>query len=194
LNPIEEVQRALRSLADRHGVVLHTHVCEPWVIHPFYASPTATRVECGNRGWWATCMWCACGIATLVGGDATIHTRIGGEGEDIDIHVEKGRVRESDLWIHFAVPPRAAWDCVHHFCATCRSAAPRTSGPGATVTAFRSVPLRRYRRSWSSADDGTCVHADSDWRKWTVREAGEICRSAGLVGEFWDITATEGGF
>jgi len=27
--PIEEVQRALRSLADTHGVVLHTHVCEP---------------------------------------------------------------------------------------------------------------------------------------------------------------------
>src|SRR5258706_793580 len=40
--PIEEVQRALRSLANTHGVVLHTHVCEPWVIHPFSASPTAT--------------------------------------------------------------------------------------------------------------------------------------------------------
>ena len=63
-------------------------------------------------------MWCACGVATLVGGDATIHTRIGGEGEDIDIHVEAGRPRESDLWVHFAVPPRNAWDCIHHFCAT----------------------------------------------------------------------------
>jgi Alkylmercury lyase len=116
--PIEEVRRALRGLADTHGVVLHTHVCEPWVIHPFSASPTATWVESGDRGWWATCMWCACGIATLVGGNAAIHTRIGGEREDIDIHVEKGRVRESDLWVHFAVPPRVAWDCVHHFCAT----------------------------------------------------------------------------
>ena len=42
--------------ADTHGVVLHTHVCEPWVIHPFSASPTATWVESGDRGWWATCM------------------------------------------------------------------------------------------------------------------------------------------
>ena len=108
--PIEEVRRALRGLADTHGVVLHTHVCEPWVIHPFSASPTATWVESGDRGWWATCMWCACGIATLVGGNATIHTRIGGEREDIDIHVEKGRVRESDLWVHFALPPRDASD------------------------------------------------------------------------------------
>lgn len=47
--PIEEVQRVLRSLADAHGVVLHTHVCEPWVIHPFSCSPTATWVESGDR-------------------------------------------------------------------------------------------------------------------------------------------------
>jgi hypothetical protein len=59
-------------------------------------------------------------------------TRIGGEAEDIDIHVEKGRVRESDLWVHFAVPPRNAWDCVHHFCAT--------------VLAFRSGNSRNRRR------------------------------------------------
>jgi hypothetical protein len=37
-------------------------------------------------------------------------------------------------------------------------------------------------------------HADPDWRKWTVREAGEIFRRVGLVGEFWDIPVTEGGF
>jgi hypothetical protein len=43
--PIEEVQRALRSLADTHGVVLHTHVCEPWVIHPFSAFQPARRGE-----------------------------------------------------------------------------------------------------------------------------------------------------
>ncbi|MEA2957951.1 MAG: hypothetical protein QOJ58_3454 [Alphaproteobacteria bacterium] len=28
--PVERVRCALRSLADSHGVVLHTHVCEPW--------------------------------------------------------------------------------------------------------------------------------------------------------------------
>jgi hypothetical protein len=116
--PIEDVERALLGLARNHGVVLHEHVCEPWVIHPFSASPTATWVQIGHRGWWATCMWCACGVATLAGGNATIHTRIGGESEDIDIHIENGRVLESDLVVHFAVPPSAAWDCVHHFCAT----------------------------------------------------------------------------
>ena len=37
-------------------------------------------------------------------------------------------------------------------------------------------------------------HADPDWRKWTVREAAEIFRKVGLVGDFWEIPVTEGGF
>jgi hypothetical protein len=37
-------------------------------------------------------------------------------------------------------------------------------------------------------------HAYPDWRKWTVREAGEIFRKVGLVGDFWEIPTTEGGF
>ena len=90
--PIEEVRRALRSLADTHGVVLHTHVCEPWVIHPFSASPIATWVESGDRGWWATCMWCACGVATLVGGDATISP---GHGRPRLAKVDRARSRRN---------------------------------------------------------------------------------------------------
>jgi hypothetical protein len=37
-------------------------------------------------------------------------------------------------------------------------------------------------------------YADPDWRKWTVREAAEIFRKVGLVGDFWEIPTTEGGF
>jgi hypothetical protein len=37
-------------------------------------------------------------------------------------------------------------------------------------------------------------HADPDWRKWTVREAAEIFRKVGLVGDFWEFPVTEGGF
>ena len=37
-------------------------------------------------------------------------------------------------------------------------------------------------------------HADPDWRKWTVREAAEIFRKVGLVGDFWEIPVTEAGF
>jgi Alkylmercury lyase len=193
--PVAEVRRALQGLAKNHGVVLHEHVCEPWVIHPFSATPTATWVESGDRGCWATCMWCACGVATLVGGNATIHTRIGGEAEDIDIHVEKGRVWETDLWVHFAVPPRKAWDCIHHFCATVlpfhsptdvRTWSDRHGIPMGAVAPISQV--MDLGREWYAR------HADPDWRKWSVREAAEIFRKVGLVGDFWEIPVTEGGF
>lgn len=37
---IRAVEEALSELARIHGVVLHPHVCEPWVIHPFSMTPT----------------------------------------------------------------------------------------------------------------------------------------------------------
>jgi hypothetical protein len=80
--PVEE--RALSSLADTHGVVLHTHVCEPWVIHPFSASPTATWVEKGERGWWATCMWWTVREA------AEIFRKVGLVGDFWEIPVTEG--------------------------------------------------------------------------------------------------------
>jgi hypothetical protein len=140
-------------------------------------------------------MWCACGIATLVGGNATIHTRIGDEREDIDIHIEEGRVRESDLWLHFAVPPRAAWDCVHHFCATVlpfrspddvRTWSERHSIPFGSVAPMSQV--MKLGTEWYAR------HADLDWRKWSVREAAENLPQGGLVGEFWEISAIDGDF
>jgi len=68
--PVEDARPAKpRPHARRRPA--HTRL-RAMVIHPFSATPTATWVESGDRGWWATCMWCACGVATLVGGDATV--------------------------------------------------------------------------------------------------------------------------
>src|SRR5258707_785686 len=94
--PVDDIEQALRRLSASHGVVLHPHVCEPWVIHPFSLSPTATWVQQGERGWWAPCIWCGFGIAALAGGSAVIHGRIGGGagGGGIKIvHVPEGRER-----------------------------------------------------------------------------------------------------
>jgi hypothetical protein len=190
-----EVEQGLQDLAAIHGVVLHPHVHTPWVIHPFSASPTATWVESGGRGWWATCMWCACGVATLVGGNATIHARLGGESEDIDVHIENGVVREQDVWVHFAVPPHASWDNVHHFCATVLpfrspeevAAWSERHGieQGAVVPATQVMNLGR---EWYAR------HADADWRKWSIPQAAEIFRKVGLDGEFWALPRSEGSF
>ena len=192
---LEAVEQTLKSLAETHGVVLHPHSGDVWVIHPFSASPTATWLAVESHGWWCPCMWCACGVANLVGGTATIHTRLGGEAEDVDIHIDNGAVRENDLVVHFAVPPRGAWDNVHHFCATVlpfrdanavRQWSERHGIPvGAVVPIEQVMALGKV---WYGR------HADRDWQKWSVREAASIFESVGLVGEFWSLPTTDGGF
>jgi hypothetical protein len=37
-------------------------------------------------------------------------------------------------------------------------------------------------------------HAKPDWRKWTVMEAQDIFRRAGLTSDFWDLGARRGQF
>jgi hypothetical protein len=193
--PVKEIEKALYRLADTHSLVLHPHVCEPWVIHPFSFSPTATWVQQGDKGWWAPCIWCGCGIAALVGGTAVIHTRLGGEMEDIDIHIVNGEVVEKDLWVHFAVPPRAAWDNVHHFCATVlpfrHEADIQTWSKRHGIPAGSAVPIPQVQdlgREWYSH------HCDRDWRKWSVAEAIEIFEKVGLVGPFWSLESRDGSF
>lgn len=177
---------ALAALEATHGAVLDPHSGEPWVLHPFSLTPTGTWVEQGGLGWWAPCPWCAFGIAGLVGGNATIHTWLGGERESVAIHVVGGRVVEDDLWIHFAVPPRDAWNNVHRFCATVlpfREQADVTEWcarhgieHGATVPAAQIWELGR---EWYAR------HADPDWHKWTGAQAAAIFEHVGLTGPFW---------
>jgi hypothetical protein len=193
--PIKEIEDALCRLAESHGVVLHPHVCEPWVIHPFSLSPTATWVQQGDQGWWAPCIWCGCGIAALVGGNAVIHARLGGEIEDIDIHICNGEVVEKDLWVHFAVPPRSAWDNVHHFCATVlpfrHEADVRTWSKRHGIPTGSTVPISQVKdlgREWY------VHHCDRDWRKWSVAEAIEIFERVGLMGPFWSLESRDGSF
>ncbi len=190
-----EVETGLRLLSDIHGVVLHPHTPEPWVIHPFSLSPTATWVAKGKGGWWAPCLWCAFGAATLAGGDCVIHSRIGGDGEAIEISAHDGVPARDDLLVHFAIPPRAAWNNVHHHCAMVlpfrsdaeidawsqRHRLPRGQG----------VPVRQVAdlaRVWYGR------HADRDWRKWSVHQAQAIFHDAGLTADYWTLDLSIGKF
>lgn len=183
---LAQVDAALAELEATHGAVLDPHSGEPWVLHPFSSTPTATWVAQGRRGWWAPCPWCAFGIAALVGGNATIHTHLGGEAEPIVIHVVDSTVQEEDLRIHFAIPPRDAWANVHRFCSTvlpfrCDADALRWCDRhglphGATLPIGQAWALGRR---WYAR------HADPDWRKWTGAEAAAIFDAVGLTGPFW---------
>lgn len=88
----EEARKALRGLADLHGVVLHPHSDEVWVAHPFSAAPTTCVVSSGDRKWWGNCAWCSLGVAQLAGGSATIETRVGAVDAPVTIRIERGVV------------------------------------------------------------------------------------------------------
>jgi len=190
------VEGLLRNLAGIHGVVLHPHVCEPWIIHPFSVTPTLNWIE-GRRGcWWAPCVWCAFGVAVVVGGEVRIHTRLGGETEPLTIPVCEGEPKGFDqVCVHFAIPPARAWDNVHQHCAMVLPfRSPEEIGEWCRrhrLPRGEAVPLHqvaRLARLWYG------THGDPAWHKWTVAEAQDIFQQAGLRSEFWDLGASSGRF
>ncbi|MCQ8242230.1 alkylmercury lyase family protein [Rhizosaccharibacter radicis] len=189
---LEVLDDALAALAGIHGVVLDPHDGEPWVMHPFSAAPTATWVEHGDQGWWAPCPWCAFGIAGLKNGHATIHTRLGGEREPVVVHVQDGRVLEDDLVVHFAVPPRDAWNNVHRFCASVLLFRNRNAVSAWCVRhGIAEGGTMPVQQAWELGRDWYARHADPDWRKWSAVQAAGIFNHVGLTTPFWHIPAAD---
>lgn len=186
----------LQALADIHGVVLHPHKPEPWIVHPFSTTPTLNVVEKDSIIWWVPCMWCAFGVASLAGGEVTIHSRFGAERQPVSISVVDGEpVGNEDVVVHFAIPPARAWDNVHQHCSlllpfrTASEVRPWCVRHGTPYG--ETVPLRRVSalaRLWYRH------HADPDWHKWTITEAQSIFDQVGLRSEFWDLGAKVGRF
>ena len=190
------VEESLRSLADIHGVVLHPHVCEPWIVHPFSLTPTINWLEGRRGGWWAPCVWCALGVANLAGGEVRLHTRYGGEVEVLTIDLVDGQpVGFQEIYIHFAIPPARAWDNVHQHCSTVlpfRSPAEIQRWCDRHRLPFgEAVPLPQVALL-ASAWYGS--HLDQNWHKWTMAEAQDIFHAAGLRSDFWNLGASSGTF
>jgi len=185
---LDEIHRALHVLADAHGVVLHPHAPDVWIVHPFSTAPTAFAVRRGSRVWWANCAWCALGAAALLGGDGiTIETTIGGEGQPVTIHVDNQRVREA-LFVHFPVPMTLAWDNVIYTCSTML-----VFERAQDVDAWsrrHAIPrgdVQPIQRIYDFAAVWYGRHLDPGWTKWTVGEAHEIFTRFGLTGPIWDL-------
>jgi hypothetical protein len=190
---LESIEDSLRSLESAHGLVLHHGKTDVWIAHPFSSSPTGVWVACGERGWWAPCIWCAMGIAVLAGDECIIHARLGGESETTEIRV--GAEVSPDLPVHFAHPPRDAWDNVVHWCASVLPFRTANDVPAwCTRHRFpegRIIPASRVltlARRWYGR------HADDDWKKHTIAEAQRIFDEVGLEGEFFRLPEAEGTF
>ena len=113
-----EVVSALHKLHADHGVVLHPHVPEVWVIHPFSLAPTSFVVRSAAGEWWGNCAWCSLGVAALLAQDVAITTALGADDRQVTVHIHGGRVVEDQYLVHFPVPMLKAWDNVIFTCST----------------------------------------------------------------------------
>jgi Alkylmercury lyase len=191
-----KVEEHLHALSAIHGVVLHPCECRPWVIHPFSLTPTIHWIEGQRAGWWAPCVWCALGVAALVGGEVRVHTRYGAESEPLTIPVTDGKpVGFENVCIHFAIRPAGAWNNVHEHCSMVLPFRSADEIPEwcnrHRLPRGEAVPLHQVAhlaKLWYGS------HANPDWHKWSVAEAQDIFHRAGLRSAFWDLGSKPGQF
>ena len=105
----DEVRAAYGRLNDRHALFLTPGSHDIRMAHPFSGVPTAFRVECGGRAYWANCAWDALGIPAALHADARIEAPIG-DGESIRFAIEAGRVKGWDGVVHYPLPFRHWYD------------------------------------------------------------------------------------
>jgi hypothetical protein len=107
-----DVINGLYALQEYHGVVLHPNEPKIWVIHPFSLAPTNFYIKTAKGEWWGNCAWCSLGVAALLNEDLTITTNVGAHDEQVKIHIVNGEIQEKDLFIHFPISMKKAWDNV----------------------------------------------------------------------------------
>jgi len=182
--------RALRDLAEYHGVVLHPQSDEVWIIHPFSTAPTGFVVRAGDREWFGNCAWCSLGVAALAGGTAAITTALGGTGNQVTIQIERGDLLDKSYVVHFPVRMADAWDNVVYTCTMMQLF--RDESEVERWCAKHGKPkgdVRPVNQVWRFAKDWYGRHADVDWRKWTPDEAVGLFRRHGLNGPIWELPA-----
>lgn len=185
---VGDVTSALEHLHAAHALLLHPGTTRPWVVHPFALSPGSCWVQTNDRGYWANCLYCACGIAAALQCDARIHTRYGGEAQPVTYQVCNGELQDTGDLFHLSIPAARWWDNVIFACssfqpfrtvADMREWCQRHSFPeGATM----SLPAL-----WQFANEWYGSYLAQPWRKRSAAQAQELFRRHELIGPFWDL-------
>jgi hypothetical protein len=188
----QEVVSVLRSLADYHGVVLHPHTPQIWVIHPFSLAPTNFVVENSTGQWWSNCAWCALGAAALLGTEVTIRTTLGADGRQVELHIRDGELLETGYWVHFPVPMQKAWENVIFTCSTMLLFESENEVDAwCKRHAISKGDLQPVSTIWEFAKVWYGRHLDPDWKKWSTDEAAQIFQRFGLIGPTWELQSSD---
>lgn len=187
----EEVDQGLRDLQDYHGVVLHPGSTKIWVIHPFSLAPTNFLVKSAKGIWWGNCAWCSLGVAALLKEDVTITTRLGAYDKQVVIHITNGKVQEENLYIHFPIPMKQAWDNVIY---TCSNMLVFDSEEEIDRwTKRHNIPkgdIQPIANVWAFSKKWYGNHLNPDWKKWTMEEAKAIFQEFNLTNETWQLESS----
>ena len=187
----EVMTEALEALQEYHGVVLHPDQPKVWVIHPFSLAPTNFLVESARGSWWGNCAWCSLGVAALLKEDVTIKTSSGAYGEPLLLHIKDGELVEKDLWVHFPIPMRNAWDNVIYTCTTMLLF--RDKEEVDHWSQRHNIPkgdIQPAENIWNFSQKWYGNHLNPAWIKWTGEEAKSMFKEFGLTHPIWDL---EGG-
>lgn len=184
----DEIEKGLYALQEYHGVVLHPNEPKIWVIHPFSLAPTNFLVKSAKGIWWGNCAWCSLGVAALLEEDVTITTRIGAYDEQVVIHIFNGEVQEKDLYIHFPVPMKKAWDNVIYTCSNMLVFQDEQQIDAWTKRhAIPKGDIQPITNVWEFSKKWYGNHLNSGWEKWTMDEAKQIFAEFNLTGRTWEI-------
>lgn len=184
----DEIADGLQRLQDDHGIVLHPNSSRIWVIHPFSLAPTNFLVRCEGLEWWGNCAWCSLGVAALLDKDVTIRTTLGANDRQIDVHIKDGRLSETDLYVHFPVPMRNAWDNVVYTCSTMLLFENESRiEEWCEKHRINKGDVQPITKVWEFAKVWYGNHLNPEWKKWTSAEARSIFDRFELTGEIWEI-------
>ena len=187
----KEIEQGLLALQEYHGVVLHPNSSKVWVIHPFSLAPTNFLVTSKAGIWWGNCAWCSLGIAALLNEDVTITTRIAAYDKQITIQIQAGELKERDLYIHFPIPMKNAWDNVIYTCSNMLvfenenqidEWSKRHNIPKGDVQPISNI--------WAFSKEWYGNHLNPEWAKWTMNEAKEMFARYNLTGATWELEAS----
>jgi hypothetical protein len=185
---VKTVEDALLALHSTHSLLLHPHKIEPWVVHPFALYPASCWVQAADRGYWATCLYCAFGIAAALKTDADIFTRFGGESEQCIVRVRDQDILEKDLVFHLSTPIRYWWDNVIHSCASFQ---PFHNEDEVDAWChrhrFSKGTVLSLPQMWQFAIAWYGGYVSKPWHKRSADEVRSVLRENGLVGSFWSL-------
>jgi len=184
----EATEASLRRLHEAHALLLHPGGTRPWLVHPFALSPGSCWVATGALGYWASCLYCAFGIAAALRRDATITTRLGAEHETVTYRIRAGEVEGSTDIFHLSTPVAAWWDNVIHACASFQPF--RSEGDVEDWCVRHALPrgaILSLPALWLFARDWYGAYLQEPWRKRTREEVRALFQRHGLTSAFWQF-------